>query len=223
MTQIREPRKTTRDLVADALRARIVRNELAAGSRLSVPEIADEFGVSQTPAREALQLLEGEGMVQIDAYRGGRVAELNLDDCEEIYVMRAALEGFAARLGTEAAGAAELDEMAQHLEQMHAAAKRAAMDDFVDSDRAFHKVHYLAAGRPTLWRKILSLRRVSERYTRAIYYPAFGGMDWTLESHATLFELVKAGDAAGAEQFTREDLLKTHVALRKLLGAVEPL
>jgi len=221
MTRIRENRKTTRDLVADELRARIVRNELAAGARLSVPELAVEFGVSQTPAREALQLLEGEGMVQIDAFKGGRVAELNLDDCEEIYVMRAALEGFAARLGTEAITASDLTEMQGILEQMRRAAADRDVDDFVDSDRAFHKIHYMAAGRPTLWRKILSLRRVSERYTRAIYFPAFGGMDWTLESHATLFELVSARDAAGAETFTRDDLLKTHVALRKLLGAVD--
>src|SRR5262249_24946697 len=114
----RSPRKTTRDLVADSLRGQILRNELPPGSRLSVPEIALDLGVSQTPAREALQLLEGEGIVQIDAYRGVRVAELNLDDCEEIYVLRAALEGFAARIGTERISEAEIDSMAATLEGM---------------------------------------------------------------------------------------------------------
>jgi DNA-binding GntR family transcriptional regulator len=214
-----EQRKTTRDIVADTLRARIVRSELAAGTRLSVPEIALELGVSQTPAREALQLLEGEGIVRIDAFRGGRVADLDLDDCEEIYVMRAALEGFASKLGTDMITAADLEAMATLLEGMREAARDHDIDLFIERDRSFHQVHYSAAGRETLWRKILSLRRVSERYTRAIYHPPFGGMDWTVESHAELFALVEARKSAEAEEFTKQDLLKTHVALRELLQA----
>src|SRR5438309_2138869 len=94
-------RQTTANLVADYLREQIVAGRLAPGQRLNVVQCANELGVSQTPAREALQLLAHEGLVVLHAYKEAAVASLSADEYEEIFIMRIGLEGLAAQLGAE--------------------------------------------------------------------------------------------------------------------------
>src|SRR5438105_3225610 len=92
---------TTADAVYEALRQRIVEGEFAPGQRLRSDALATALKVSRTPVREALRKLEAEGLVGLSPRGGLIVQELSEDDLNEIFLIREALEGQAARLAAE--------------------------------------------------------------------------------------------------------------------------
>lgn len=210
-------RQTARDLVAAALRSEILSGELAPGDRLIAPDIADRFRVSQTPAREAIQSLEAEGLVVSQPYKGAAVASLDADECEEIYLMRDALERLAARLGTERIGESGIALMDARLAEMRAAANVGDIDGFLEADHRFHEAHYAAAGRSRLWERILSLRYAGERYTRLSYRLLPHELESAIPNHAALIERVRHGDAAGASDWVSSTLLRVPPRTRELL------
>lgn len=202
-------RPTARDYVAAQVRQRIVRGELAPGERVNPNDLAERMGVSQTPAREAIQLLASEGLVRNDAFRGARVSELTVEEYEELYLMRIGLEGLAARLGAERIEDDGIAEMARLLEEMGEAAAAEDIDAFYARDRRFHLIHYSASGRESLVRRIMNLRVSSERYARVAYVMPRVSMKDTLQTHHQLLDAVRAHDGARCEQVLREDLLRT--------------
>ncbi len=215
----RRSRATSREFVADELRREIVRGELAAGERLNPIEIAERLGVSQTPAREAVQLLTSEGLVHSDSYRGARVAPLTAEEYEELYLMRIGLESLAARLGAERITQEGIDEMSGYLEQMARAAKDGDIDLFYEHDRYFHFVHYSASGRESLVRRIMNLRVASERYARVAYVMPKVSMKDTLSTHRELLKAVRKRDGKKCEAVLKEDLLRTLETFVEQFGA----
>jgi DNA-binding GntR family transcriptional regulator len=215
-------RPTARDIVADGLRREIVRGELPVGEKLSPGELAERFAVSQTPAREALQLLASEGLVRIDPFRGARVAPLSAEEYEELYLMRIGLEALAARLGAERISDAELAEVERELDELEQAAAAGDLDRFYEHDRRFHLIHYGAAGRPSLVERIMSLRTASERYARQAYAGMRNvGMEDTVASHRRIVEGIRAHDGKAAERAIRDDLERTLATFSEWL-AEEP-
>jgi DNA-binding GntR family transcriptional regulator len=213
-------RPTARDLVADELRRAIVRGELQAGDKLSPGELAERFAVSQTPAREALQLLASEGLLSNDPFRGVRVAPLSAEEYEELYLMRVGLEGLAARLGSERIGDEDVAELERELDAMGAAAEDDDLDRFYEHDRRFHLIHYGASGRTGLVSRIMSLRTASERYARH----AYAGLEHvsmvdTVVSHRAILDAVRARDGDAAERAIRADLDRTLETLAERLAA----
>lgn len=202
-------RPTNRDFVAGELRRQIIRGEIEAGRKLSPVELAEQFGVSQTPAREALQLLAAEGLLRNDAFRGARVSELTVEEYEELYLMRIGLERLAARLGAEHITDEGIAEMSSLLDQMTAAAKKGDIDSFYDHDRRFHLVHYSASGRESLVRRIMQLRISSERYARAAYVLPKVSMKDTLATHRELLTAVSKRDGEACAAVLEEDLKRT--------------
>jgi DNA-binding GntR family transcriptional regulator len=211
-------RPTSRDYVAEQLRKVIIRGELPAGEKLNPTEIAEQYGVSQTPAREALQLLASENLVRNDAFRGARVAELTAEEYEELYLMRIGLEGLAARLGAERITDAGIAEMERLLGEMARAAKAADIDLFYERDHRFHLVHYSATGRTSLVRRIMNLRIASERYARVAYVMPKVSLKDTLATHQDLMDAVADRDGKRCEQVLKDDLLRTLEAFTERFG-----
>ena len=202
------------------LRRAIVRGELQAGDKLSPGELAERFAVSQTPAREALQLLASEGLLSNDPFRGVRVAPLSAEEYEELYLMRVGLEGLAARLGSERIGDEDVAELERELDAMGAAAEDDDLDRFYEHDRRFHLIHYGASGRTGLVSRIMSLRTASERYARH----AYAGLEHvsmvdTVVSHRAILDAVRARDGDAAERAIRADLDRTLETLAERLAA----
>jgi len=92
---------TKKDLVAGRLREMVVSGELKAGSRIRQQELADQFGVSATPVREAIRQLEAEGYLQSKPHVGVHVAEINRKGLHEVYQVRMLIEGWLARRAAE--------------------------------------------------------------------------------------------------------------------------
>jgi DNA-binding GntR family transcriptional regulator len=96
------PRANTR-LAYDAIRARIVDGEVAPGQWLRESTVADSLGLSRTPVREALRMLATEGVIEMVPNRGARVVSWTPADIDEVYRLRALLEGHGAALAARAA------------------------------------------------------------------------------------------------------------------------
>ena len=115
--------------VVDNLRGLILRGRYATGARLGEVELAATLGVSRTPVREALRLLAAEGLVELTPNKGARVAAWTAAELEEVFVLRAQVEGLAARRAAERVTAAELDELERlAVEHAEATATRAGRD-----------------------------------------------------------------------------------------------
>src|SRR5215210_7551356 len=126
-----------RDQVKDALVERILDGFYGPGDRIVEMRVAEEFGVSQAPVREALRELELLRLVVSEPFRGARVREVSAEELAEIYPVRAALEEVAAR-GAAVNLAGDVAPLAEEIDAMRAAAKAADVHDFVTHDVAFH-------------------------------------------------------------------------------------
>jgi DNA-binding GntR family transcriptional regulator len=113
--------------VVNAVRGLILRGHYGAGSRLGEVELAATLGVSRTPVREALRLLAAEGLVEVTPNKGARVMAWTDAELEEVFVMRAQVEGLAARRAAERVTDADLDEL-ERLAVEHAEATAARGD-----------------------------------------------------------------------------------------------
>lgn len=181
--------------IADRLRERIVGGELAAGRPLRQERLAQEFGTSRMPVREALRLLQAEGFVEVVRNRGATVARIDLEDLQEIYELRGLCEPFALALAIPdltdrriaAAGALQDD------------LERGPLEAFGRLNKAFHMTLYEACGRGRLLSHIGLLNDAADRYLRM----AIVRLDYAERSHAehrALLDACRARDVARATE-----------------------
>jgi DNA-binding GntR family transcriptional regulator len=132
--------------VADQLRDEILDGRLPAGSRLVETELAERFGVSRGPIRDALAELARSGLAVDLPRRGTFVSSLTEDDLSEVYVIRRAIEEAAVRLAIEHAGEAEIAEMYRALDETERAYASGDLATAWDADMGFHRGYCRVAG-----------------------------------------------------------------------------
>jgi len=199
-----ETRQTMSSNVAARLRDLIVTGKLEAGTVLPLRELASSLGVSVMPVREALRYLESDGLVTVDSNRHASVATLSADDVEELYAIRGALEGLAARLGTVQLAADGQEDLSRMFAEMEDDVARGDVDAFVRHDRAFHIRLYESAGRPRLVDRIQSLQASSARALPLVFRA--WQLQVALDDHRPILAAIRAGDPALVETRTREHL-----------------
>ena len=142
------------DLVVALIRELVITGELAAGEQLRQRDLAQRFGVSQTPVREAMRRLESEGLVVCDTHRGFTVAAPELGPVEENFQIRAALESLGASLAARKVDAAGLARLRDLNDQIRALPEHDP--SYAELNREFHFTVYEYARSPLL----LSLMRL---------------------------------------------------------------
>lgn len=152
---------TRSSAVADEIRRLILSGELPPGTRLRQVELAERFGVSTTPVREAFRALVKEGLVHHDAQRGVVVFTPTVDDVQENYEIRLALEPVAAELAARRITGAELDHLEEIIKRMRKTKLGMAYQAL---NREFHHTIYAAAGRRRMLEIIESLRDAFDAY-----------------------------------------------------------
>jgi DNA-binding GntR family transcriptional regulator len=186
--------RTMQELVVEALRRQILSGELAPSTHLYQEKLAQTLGVSRQPVREALRQLEVEGYVIIEPHRGVLVKELSREDVEELYVLRSAIEAFAAGLAIDRMTTATLAHMRDNLRRMqHLHKEGAPGQEFLVPDSEFHHALYEAAGRAGLLRRIVDLEDNSHRYVRA-YIDLPGSQAKAIATHRTILQAAEAND-----------------------------
>lgn len=161
--------------IAEALRGDIIGGALPAGSLLRQEPLAERFGVSRMPVREALGRLEREGFVTLRPNRGAVVAPLSLADLREIYEMRVAAETLALRLALPELSNARI-ERAEEIQSLMETAPVAA---FGRLNTEFHKLLYAPCARPRLLSHIQDLGNAADRYLRV----TVSSLDYAERSH----------------------------------------
>lgn len=183
--------------VAELLRQRIFRRELEPGSWIDELKLAEEYGISRTPLREALKVLAAEGLVTMKVRRGAYVTEVSEQDLAEVYHLLALLESDAAQAVAERATDAELQELrALHGELEAAVAHR---DQFFAVNERFHmRLLEIAANR---WRNqmVADLRKVM-KLNRQHSLLKSGRIEESLAEHAAVVQALLRRDGAAARE-----------------------
>ena len=185
--------------VAELLRQRIFSRELEPGSWIDELRLAEEYGISRTPLREALKVLAAEGLVTMKVRRGAYVTEVSEKDLADVYHLLSLLESDAAAVVAAHASEAELAE----LERLHAELESAAKPGHVDRAHFFalnERIHMrLLAIANNRWRDqmVADLRKVMKLNRHNSLLKA-GRIDESLNEHRAIMAAIKARDAGVA-------------------------
>jgi DNA-binding GntR family transcriptional regulator len=203
--------------IHDAIRDEILSGRLRAGTVLSQVRLADDFDVSRGPVREALRLLQREGLVDAELNRRVRVADFSVGDLEQLYAMRILNETLAVRATVPRLTHDQLDAIRGSLAEMDAVAG-IDMPAWEASHRRFHRGLVAEAG-SRLLRLVGQLSDHAERYRRA--YIASDARAWSSGSadHHRIYDAARRGDAEGAGNATAEHLARTALTV---LGNTAP-
>lgn len=191
-------RERLRDQVAHALRAALVSGELRPGEVYSAPGLAEDFGISATPVREAMLDLAREGLVEPVRNKGFRVTEVNERDLDQYTEIRALIEVPVIGRITRSAARENLEALRPVAEDIVRAAREHDLIGYLEADRQFHLSLLALAGNDRLVETVGDLRKRSRLYglntldERDQLIPS-------AEEHIELLDLMVAGDAKGAE------------------------
>ncbi|MBL7259464.1 GntR family transcriptional regulator [Paractinoplanes lichenicola] len=198
-----------------ALRDRILSGELKPGAKLSVPALAEEFGVSRSPVRDAVIRLVQEDLVTETMNRGAEVARITREELVSLYEAREVLEGAVARLATEKYQASLRRTLLALLTEHREVAAQQDFGRHIELDAAFHRAIRQAAQSPVLARM---LDGVQGRVLVAMRSTSLtGGMVQAVHEHQAIFEAIGSGDADAAEEAARAHIRR----LKELLRAAD--
>jgi len=185
--------------VYEALRREITRG-LAPGTPLRLAQLADRFKISTMPVRSAIAHLEADGLVAQRPRRGAIVTALTVDDFTDLYTIRRALEGVAARCGCVALTDGDLDRMRASYRALTLIKldRDDSIDQYLKFEWQLHDVCYEAGRRPQLTLLIRTCRRQAERYFRR-YLGAQLDVEIDVGNQAALLEACEARDPQRAE------------------------
>lgn len=191
------PKPGTRDgqdvaAVHERLRDAILRGEIAAGQTTSQVTLARELDVGRTPLREAMRMLQREGLVISEPNRRVRIAALSGDDAEELYIMRIALEAVAVRITAPTLTSDAFAELEGYMAQMDHYMKVGDLPGMRTPHRAFHHRLVAAAG-PRVTKQISELFDHAERYR--LRFGASGSWEERRAEHRDILDATAAGDA----------------------------
>lgn len=206
-------RRTSAEVVAEHLRHEILRGELEPGVSLPQNTIAERFGVSTTPVREAFALLQSDGLVEIDRYRGVVVFRPTVADLRNSYELREVLETFAIAKAVPRLTTAVIDELDEMLVEMRSTA---AVEQWMDTNDEFHHRIYAASDNPRLTATIASQHASSSMY---IYMNMTndGSREAMDGQHVEILEACRLRDVAMARQAVRRHLQASVAGILLLL------
>jgi DNA-binding GntR family transcriptional regulator len=203
-------RQSAVERVVQELRESILDGRLRPGERLRQASIASEYGTSRIPVREALRQLASEGLVVLQPHAGGRVARLDLQELDEIYLLREQLEPFAIERSTPHLSDGQLGQLARLVEQMELVADPVDLRPWLALDREFHIATFSAAPMPRLRNLIDGLWNSTQHYRR-VYTLLPQRLEIAHAEHRLLLEALERRDPEDAGR-----LLTTHIRRTRL-------
>ncbi|WP_420406097.1 GntR family transcriptional regulator [Nisaea sp.] len=190
------------------LRARIVDLTLPPGAPISKKEIAERFGVSQTPVREALILLEEEGLVDIFPQSRTVVSFIDVQSAREAHVLRRSVEVEIARILAARLTEIELIDLRAILQRQSVFLRAGDLAAFAEADNELHRRMYELADVAGLW-DIVRARRVHLDRLRNLHLPSKGKASSILREHKRILDCLALRDPDAAEIAVREHLRGT--------------
>jgi len=196
------------DEVAQLLRERIYSGAFAPGAKLRQEELADQLRVSRTPLREALRVLERDGLVQAEPGRGVRVVEADPEQLLEAYYLREAVDGVAARLAAERATPADVARLHAQLERQRAAIEPWDAAAYTLANVEFHTMVMQLSANRFVMAELPLVRMTSQVFTPVKLVPEARGKAAVLD-HAAIVEAIEEHDPEAAERMARAHIAAT--------------
>ena len=211
--------KTSSAQVVVGLRQAIVSGRLEPGTRLREAELSKELGVSRSPVREALRVLEAEGLVKLTPNKGAFVTQLSQKDLKEIYELRVLLEVHAIRVACKKMTHKNLEEMKVILDEMEKRLQNRDYLGYLMVSHEFHEYYIQKCKNERLYNlfKIIWNNTLAA-HTLAYSYPKRGKN--SLEEHRRIYNALMQRNPGRAEAFIREHLKSSYERARKYLGGI---
>ena len=202
------------------LREAILNGELKPGERLMELQLAETIGASRTPIREAIRMLEQEGLAVTIPRKGAEVAKMTEKDMEDVLEIRLSLEGLAVRLSCEKITPAALLELKVAMEDFEVKTRSGQFVEMAKADVKFHEILYKASNNPKLQQLLNNLREQMYRY-RVEYLKDDSIYPRLIEEHQKMYDALKSKDSKLAESYVERHLHNQAEAVKKIIREQE--
>lgn len=213
-----EKHLTLREKILEHIRDAIISGSLKAGSKVSEPELAERYGISRTPIREAFRQLEAEGYLTVIPRRGAVVSEFSQKDVEEFYAIKSIMEGYAARRACMKLSKKDLDRLETINDKLAELARQNDIKHFFKVHGDFHDLFIKAADNEKLRDLIAGLVTKFQRL-RFMSLSLPGRMAISVKEHEKIIEAFRRKDADTAEDLVRKN---AEYGGQVLMGATIP-
>ncbi|MFN4292499.1 MAG: GntR family transcriptional regulator [Thermoflexales bacterium] len=193
--------------IMQRLRTEIIHGKLAPGERLVELDIARRMGTSQGPVREALQMLERDGLVERRAHTASFVAPLSFDDMYELFKIRSLVESYAIRRAAQRIGDADCDALDALVDQMREAGRRGDIVTLVECDMAFHRRLCECSGSTTLVQMWTPLYSQIQRFVTQNHPQHFRNLADIADAHTPIVAALRQRKPAAAARAVREHIM----------------
>jgi len=200
------------------LERRIVSGEIAVGAKLNEVDIANALGVSRGPVREAFRALDQAGLVRVEKNRGVFVRQLSLEEANEIYEVRAALEGLIGRLAAQRIDADELDQLRAVVKKMAALDKSRKAEAYFALNLEFHELVARAARNGSLLTHYRRVVNELDLYRRETLTRSSDNIPVSTREHEAIVNALAKGDERLAERLLVEHVLHSRERLHGALA-----
>lgn len=202
----------------EAIRETVLTGRLAPGERVTVRPFAEQLGISPTPVKAALAILEREGFLVSRRHSGYFVAELTVADLRDIYELRSAVDALAARDIARARPTDLLARLRELIEGQRAALESGDVGGYAELDREFHALIWHGSANRRLL-AIADLLGAQLRLGQNLTITVPGRPRASLDEHAEILDALVSGDTGAAEQTTRRHVAQVIRALERALPA----
>jgi len=198
-----EQHQTLREKILDTIREAILNGELKPGEKVAEPELAERFGISRTPIREAFRQLESEGYLTVVPRKGAVVTALSERAVEEFYAIKSILEGYAAQISADKMTEKDITKLETLNERLKILAEQGDVKTFFKIHNEFHDVFINASGNEKLAEIIHQMLLRFNRFRLAsIALP--GRMEMSVKEHDALIKAFRRKDGATADALVRK-------------------
>ncbi|MBB3291073.1 MULTISPECIES: GntR family transcriptional regulator [Rhizobium] len=219
--RVERPAKTLRELALDKVREAIVNGYFRPGDRLVERDLCAQLGVSRTIVREVLRHLESEGLVANLPNKGPIVAQLNHDEAKQIYEIRAALEGMAARLCAEQNNPAIADALDKSLEDIRQSYRGKDMAGVLAHTSSFYQTLFSSVDRHVAW-GVVNLLTVRINHLRSMTIKTRDRDVQGPAQMARIVDAIRRGDGEGAYRAAMEHVASASAIAQAVLSDRQP-
>lgn len=206
-------------LAQQELERRIVSGEMAAGAKLNEVDVATALGMSRGPVREAFRALSQAGLVRVEKNRGVFVRQILLEEADEYYEVRAALEGLIGRLAARRIAIDEIEQLRAVVRRMHQVQKSRRPEEYFALNVEFHDGLARAARNNALLANYRGVVNQLDLYRRATIARSAENIPLSTQEHEAIVEAVAARNEQRAEALLVEHVLVSRQRLHVALGA----
>jgi DNA-binding GntR family transcriptional regulator len=213
---ISTPHRTKRDVIVESLRRQILAGDLPRGARMRQDELARQFDASITPVREALRLLEAEGLLVSEPHRGARVAAVDIDKVKATYVVRRLVESYAMRRVATRLSPRDLARLRAIVERLDEAGSDVPALRAIN--REFHFYFYERCGMPRLTEKIEAMW---QEFPWDLMLGSPERIRASQDEHRAILAAVEAADVDAAAETTERHIAGGFAAIAQQLAETD--